>query len=51
MYCPVRIDARLGEHSDVLTKALAKWAPSRAMRSRFGVSRNFGPPGMKPMKS
>jgi len=44
------MDARLGEHREVLTKALARWAPWRAMRSRFGVSRNDGASFMKLMK-
>ena len=51
MYWPVRMVARLGEQSDVVTKAFAKCAPSLAMRSRFGVSRNSGPFGWKPRKS
>ena len=45
------IEARLGEQSDVLTKALARCAPSLAMRSILGVSRNAGEPSMNPMKS
>lgn len=50
-YCPVRIDARLGEHSDVVTNALRTCAPSAAIRSSAGVSSHSGAPGMKPMKS
>src|SRR5277367_3698032 len=34
---PVRIDARLGEHSEVVQNMLAKRTPSLAMRSMFGV--------------
>ena len=37
MYWPVRIEARLGLHSAVVTKALGKCTPSRAIRSMFGV--------------
>ena len=51
MYWPVRMVARLGEQSDVVTKVLARYAPWLAIRSRFGVSRNSGPSGWKPRKS
>src|SRR6266436_285564 len=36
-YWPVRKLARLGEHRGVVTNALRKVTPSRAMRSTFGV--------------
>src|SRR6185503_9745193 len=36
-YWPVRIDARLGEHSGVVWKAFANCAPSCASRSMCGV--------------
>src|SRR3546814_4486056 len=45
-YCPVRMDALLGEQSAVLTKAFLTWIPSRAMRSILGVSN----PGIFPIK-
>lgn len=32
------MDARLGEESEVVTKALRMYAPSEAMRSMLGVS-------------
>jgi len=51
MYWPVKIEARLGEHSDVLTNAFTRCAPSLAIRSIVGVSRKAGASGMKPMKS
>ena len=35
------LDARLGEHSAVVTNAFLQWTPSRASESRCGVSRNF----------
>ena len=38
-YWPVRIDARLGEHSAVVTNAFGTCAPRSAIRSRFGVRR------------
>ena len=43
MYWLVRMDARLGEHRDVVTNALRKLAPPAAMASRWGV-RNQGWP-------
>ena len=36
-YCPVRIEARFGEHSGVVWKALRNVAPSAARRSMCGV--------------
>ena len=42
-YWPVRKLARAGEQSGVVTKALRNIAPSRAMRSMFGVLRNGWP--------
>lgn len=51
MYCPVKIEARLGEQSDVVTNALTRWAPSRAIRSKAGVSSHAGALVMKLMKS
>ena len=36
-YRPLRIDARLGEQSDVVQKGFRKYTPSRARRSMFGV--------------
>ncbi len=42
-YRPVRKQARLGEQSDVVTKALVKRAPSLAIRSMFGVFRKGCP--------
>ncbi len=50
-YCPVRIDALLGEQSDVVTNAFSTCAPSRAIRSSAGVSSQSGAFGWKPMKS
>jgi len=38
-YCPVRMQARFGEHSGVVWNAFANCAPSRASRSMFGVFR------------
>ena len=46
-YTPVRIDARLGLHSAVVTKAFLKCAPSRAIRSSCGVSE----PGLRLQES
>jgi hypothetical protein len=51
MYWPVRIEARTGEQSDVVTNALAMCAPCVAMVSIAGVSSHSGAPGWKPMKS
>jgi hypothetical protein len=45
------MDARLGEQSDVVTKAFRTCAPCFAIRSRFGVWRNGGAVFMKLMKS
>jgi hypothetical protein len=40
MYLPVRIDALLGEQSEVVTNALGKYTPPAAIASRLGVSTN-----------
>ena len=37
---PVRMDALLGEQSEVVTKALGKWAQPDASESSRGVFRN-----------
>src|SRR5215210_5704560 len=42
-YCPVRIVARLGVQIELVAKTLVRIAPSRARRSRFGVSLTFDP--------
>ena len=42
-YRPVRKLPRLGEHRWVVTKAFVNWAPSRSMRSMFGVLRKGWP--------
>ena len=49
MNSPVRMEARLGEQRDVVTKALGKWAPPDASESRRGVFRKGWP--RKPMAS
>src|SRR5437763_857954 len=36
-YNPLRIDARLGEHSDVVQNTFLKYTPSSPIRSMFGV--------------
>ena len=47
---PVRMEARLGEESDVVTNAFFRQAPSRAMRSSAGVC-SHGTVPVNPMKS
>src|SRR5579885_1233879 len=42
-YRPVITVARLGAHSELVTKALRKRIPSRARRSRLGVFRTLLP--------
>ena len=42
-YMPLRIEARLGEQSDVVQNAFLKWTPCLASRSRFGVLRCLCP--------
>ena len=50
MYCPVKIEALLGEHRDVLTNAFFMWAPSEASLSIVGVSSHSGESGWNPIK-